>query len=179
MAGFQTPEALQHGLGTDLGAKSKFMFMTKALQWAQSKLPTKGGARAKLVEEVAELLKKPQDAKLMKQIMEEVNGDVNMTQAMKQMQRDSFAGAADRDIGMTFSFTSDGKVVPTSQITAKNVNNFQDLTIGRIASAEDIDRIATTEGISADSKSFDAILKSYGYKARWQGAGMTRVKFIK
>lgn len=153
--------------------RAQFEIASSVFNKVKQLSPTKAGANAALVLRTAELLEKPLNAKLMKEVMEDVTADTNLSKQIIEMQQ-----AAVRA-------TSEGKDIGAARVNVYGTGNIVSLKgtgkgsgqipAHRIATYEIRKRVADTYGINLDdTKRLDKYLSDEGYIATQQGTNKLR-----
>lgn len=164
----------QSYLTTDPIARVKYEVASGIFNYVKTLIPGKSQGSLALVSKTAKLLENPMNAKLMREIIEETKGKVDITPSILKMQQDvARATAAGKDVGMPrVKLYGDGSVLSAKAGSGAE----QQIPLHRIASYDQALEIATKEGIRpTDTKLLDTVLSNYGYKAVQQGADKVRV----
>lgn len=158
-------------LTSDLLAATKRSLASKVFNYAKRSI---GSDSSKLIYKAAEVLENPLNTKSMKELMEALDGKINLdaeaqallTATAKEQSEKGFVGAP------KVILYGNGDV-----LSAKAGNGpKQTIALHRIATIEQATKIAESQGINpADTKLLDAALASLGYKAVQQGADKVRV----
>ncbi len=158
-------------LTSDLLAATKRSFASKIFNYAKRSI---GSDSSKLIYKAAEVLENPLNTKSMKELMESIDGKINidaeakalLNATAKEQSEKGFVGAP------KVIFYGDGNILSSK---AGNGTK-QTIALHRIATIEQATKIAESEGINpADTKLLDAALSALGYKAVQQGADKVRV----
>lgn len=164
----------QSYLTTDPIARVKYEVASGIFNYVKTLIPGKSQGSLALVSKTAKLLENPMNAKLMKELMEETAGKVDISPSILRLQQDTArAVAAGKDVSMPkVKLYGDGSVLSAKAGSGAE----QQIPLHRIASFDQALEIATTEGIRpTDTKLLDAVLANYGFKAVQQGADKVRV----
>lgn len=158
-------------LTSDLLAATKRTFAAKIFNQARRLV---GSDSSKLIYKAAQVLENPINTKSMKDLMAELDGKINIdkeaqdliTAAAKEQSEKGSIGAP------KVILYGDGNVLSAKA----GVGAKQTIALHRIASIEQVAKIAESQGINpADTKLVDAALTSLGYKAVQQGADKVRI----
>lgn len=164
----------QSYLTTDPIARVKYEVASGIFNYVKTLIPGKSQGSLALVSKTAQLLENPMNAKLMKELMTETAGKVDISPSILKLQQDTArAMAAGKDVSMPkVKLYGDGSVLSAKAGSGAE----QQIPLHRIASFDQALEIATTEGIRpTDTKLLDAVLANYGFKAVQQGADKVRV----
>lgn len=157
-------------LTSDLLAATKRSFAAKIFNQAKRVVSSDS---SKLIYKAAQVLENPLNTKSMKELMEQLDGKINLDQEAKDLLSAAAKEQAEKGtIGAPkVILYGDGSVLST-----KGTGTKQTIAMHRIASIEQATKIAEAQGINpADTKLLDAALSSLGYKAVQQGADKVRV----
>ncbi len=161
------------GLTDNLLMKAKYEFAAKSYGRIKQVLPGKKGAEAAVVRRTAELLETPLNAKKAKELMDSVDGDVNIAKEVQKLQQQYARVAAEgKDTtSLRANLYGDGKVLST-----KGSGEAKQIPIHRIAKYEDMKTVADTYGVDInDTKTLYDYLTAEGYVAVQQGTDKVRV----
>lgn len=164
----------QSYLTTDPIARVKYEVASGIFNYVKTLIPGKSQGSLALVSKTAKLLENPMNAKLMREIIDETKGKVDITPSILKLQQDvARATAAGKDVSMPrVKLYGDGSVLSAKAGSGP----MQQIPLHRIASYDQTVEIATKEGIRpTDTKLLDTVLSNYGYKAVQQGADKVRV----
>lgn len=168
----QVPK-FQSFLTADPVIRAKFEFASSVFNRIKQLAPTKAGANIAVVMRAAELLEKPLNAKLMKEVMEEVADDINLSKQLVEIQTEAVRAS------------SIGKDPTAARVNVFGTGNIQSLkgkgksanqiAIHRIATYSIRKQIADTYSIDiSDTKRLDRYLINEGYVATQQGTSKVR-----
>jgi len=162
----------QSYLTTDPIVRAKFEIASGVFNYIKTWAPGKTQRNYALVKQAAQLLEKPLDAKLNKELLKEFAADATMTESIKQLQRDAAqAAASGKDVsGAKLLVDANGVFVKSGTQAAKRV------PAHRVANEETVKLIADRESVTVDNPMIDTILKQYGYVAVTQGSD--RLRFL-
>lgn len=161
----------QSYLTTDPVVRAKFEIASGIFNTLKTWAPGDTQRNFALVKQAAQLLEQPLHAKSSRELMKQFEGDVVMTDSIKQLQREAAkAKAAGKDLGAArILVDANGKFVKTVEQAANKIPQH------RVASEETVKLIADRESITVDNKSLDKVLKQYGYVAVAQGSDRIRM----
>jgi hypothetical protein len=161
----------QSYLTTDPVVRAKFEIASGIFNTLKTWAPGDTQRNYALVKQAAQLLEQPLHAKSSRELMKQFEGDVVMTDSIKQLQREAAkAKAAGKDLGAAKVLVdANGKFVKSVEQAAHKIPQH------RVASEETVKLIADRESITVDNKSLDKVLKQYGYVAVAQGSDRIRM----
>ena len=160
--------SFQSFLTTDPVVRAKFEIASGVFNYVKSIAPTDTGKQIALVRQTAKLLEKPLDAKNLKELTAELYDDVNLSKQVleltQQASRDRMKNVEGTPLVKVFE---GGKLKGSKQKTS--------IPAHRILTLKQARTIAEQESLNLDSKSLDAVLQQYGYKAILQGSDRVRI----
>jgi hypothetical protein len=159
----------QSYLTADPVVRMKFEAASGIFNYVKSKMPGDANKQFALVRATAKLLEKPLDVKNFKMLQAEVFDDANLSKQILELQQEAARNRAKEvDAG-----TPSVKVYPGGKL--KGVGTSTSIPMHRIITLEQAREIAGTEALTLDSKTLDAVLIQYGYKAILQGSDRVRI----
>ena len=158
----------QSYLTVDPVVRAKFEIASSMFNWIKKMAPTSEQRNMALVSKTAKLLENPLNARLMKEVMEESGGDVQLSKQLMELQKQA-ALAKDKGAAKVKLY-GDGPV-----LSGKGSGPVVEIPIHRIATYEAQQTIANKYGIDlADKKLMNQALKGEGYMAVQQGSDKVR-----
>lgn len=166
---FQLPK-LQSYLTTDPVMRAKYEFASSVFNYVKRLSPSQKGNNLALVLKAADVLEKPLNAKSMRELMDNVSGDVNLTKQAMMIQQQAARDAADGKVTPKVLFYGDGNV-----LSVKGSGTKVAIPQHRIATYEIQKQMADKYAIDYNDKKKLAIyLKQEGYAAMQQGSDSVR-----
>ena len=162
----------QSFLTTDPVVRAKFEIASGMFRFVKSMAPSKAARTTTLVNKTAKVLENPINSKSIKELVEELDGAINIDEQLQNLVSEATkAKAVTGDIGAPRAkLYGDGKVLST-----KAKGKQQSIPLHRIASIEEVQRIADTNGINkSDRKALDQALRDQGYSAVQLGSESVR-----
>lgn len=159
----------QSYLTVDPVVRAKFEVASGVFNYVKSKAPGDANRQLALVRATSKLLEKPLDVQNFKFLQEQVFDDSNLSKQILELQQSAARNKAkDVDVGSSkVKIYSGGKLKGTNQVASIPPHRILTLTQAK--------EIAETESITLDSKSLDAILIKYGYKAILESSDRVRI----
>ncbi len=169
---FQLPK-MQSYLTTDPVMRAKYEFASSMFNYAKRLAPTQKSNNLALVMQVADVLENPLNARSMRELMDEVAGDVNLTKQAMMIQQRAARDAADGKVTPKILFYGEGNV-----LSVKGSGKPTAIPQHRIATYEQQKQVADTYGLDYnDKKSLATYLKQEGYSAMQHGSdSIKRIK---
>lgn len=166
---FQLPK-MQSYLTTDPVMRAKYEFASTMFNYAKRMAPTTKSNNLALVMQAAKVLEQPLHAKSMKELMDSVAGDVNLTKQAMLIQQHAAREAAEGKISPKIRFYGEGNV-----LSVKGKGKPTPIARHLIATYEEQKRVADTYGIDYnDKKKLALYLKQEGFEAMQQGSDSIR-----
>jgi len=163
-----TPQKFQSFLTIDPVARMQYEAASGFFNYAKSKIPSVKGRQTALVKQAAKLLENPLNVKTIKEVTESVYDDANLSKQIRELTQEA---ARNRNATLEGSpkvyVDATGKIVKDSKMY---------VPAHRILTLQQAKEIADREFLTLESKSLDAVLKKYGYKAVLQGSD--RIRFL-
>jgi hypothetical protein len=159
----------QSYLTVDPVVRAKFEVASGIFNYLKSKAPGDANRQLALVRATSKLLEKPLDVQNFKFLQEQVFDDSNLSKQILDLQQAAASNRAKEiDSGATkVKVFKGGKLKGTDQIAS--------IPQHRILTLAQAKEIAETESITLDSKTLDAILIKYGYKAILESSDRVRI----
>ena len=160
--GIYVPKA-QTYLTSDISKRIEYEFATSVMNYARRLAPTQRGNTLSMVMKAAKVLENPRNSIAIKDLMQDVKGDVVIGDQLNQMALKATRDAADGldATAMRVVLYGDGNVLSVKGDGAKQL-----IARHRIATTADVVKLAETNGIHKEDKAaLDAALKERGYKA--------------
>ena len=148
-------QTINQGLTADLVVKAKFELASNTYSRLRGMLPGKTGREQDLIKQVATLLDNPLDSKASKALANELSSSVNLSQQVKELQRQEALSRAKGKQSGKVKVYNNGKLSGSGAYTT--------IPMHRIADMDTVKTIADSEAISVYNESLDAILKQHGY----------------
>ncbi|ANY29564.1 hypothetical protein BOX07_gp53 [Pseudoalteromonas phage PH1] len=169
---FQLPK-MQSYLTTDPVMRAKYEFASSMFNYAKRLAPTQKSNNLALVMQAAKVLENPLNARSMKELMEEVAGDTNLTKQAMLIQQRAARDASEGKVTPKVLFYGDGNV-----LSLKGNGTPTAIPQHRIATYEQQKQVADTYGLDYNDKKALAIyLKQEGYSAMQHGSdSIKRIK---
>lgn len=169
---FQLPK-MQSYLTTDPVMRAKYEFASSMFNYAKRLAPTQKSNNLALVMQAAKVLENPLNARSMKELMEEVAGDTNLTKQAMMIQQRAARDASEGKVTPKVLFYGDGNV-----LSLKGNGTPTAIPQHRIATYEQQKQVADTYGLDYnDKKSLAIYLKQEGYAAMQHGSdSIKRIK---
>ena len=169
---FQLPK-MQSYLTTDPVMRAKYEFASSMFNYAKRLAPTQKSNNLALVMQAADVLENPLNARSMRELMDEVAGDVNLTKQAMMIQQRAARDAADGKVTPKILFYGEGNV-----LSVKGSGKPTAIPQHRIATYEQQKQVADTYGLDYnDKKSLAMYLKQEGYSAMQHGSdSVKRIK---
>ena len=169
---FQLPK-MQSYLTTDPIMRAKYEFASSMFNYAKRLAPTQKSNNLALVMQAADVLENPLNARSMRELMDEVAGDVNLTKQAMIIQQRAARDAADGKVTPKILFYGEGNV-----LSVKGSGKPTAIPQHRIATYEQQKQVADTYGLDYnDKKSLAIYLKQEGYSAMQHGSdSIKRIK---
>lgn len=166
---FQLPK-MQSYLTADPVMRAKYEFASSAFNYVKRMAPTTKSNNLALVMQAAKVLEQPLHAKSMKELMDGVAGDVNLTKQAMLIQQHAAREAAEGKVSPKIHFYGEGNV-----LSVKGKGNPTSIARHLIATYEEQKRVADTYGIDYnDKKKLALYLKQEGFEAMQQGSDSIR-----
>jgi hypothetical protein len=168
----QIPQ-FQSYLTADPLIRAKFEIASGVFNWVKTIMPTKSARSLALVRKTAQVLENPMNSKTVKELVEMLDGEVNIAPQLENMVKEATLKQAKQgDATMPrLRLYGDGKV-----LSAKGKGTERVVPIHRIASTDVIAQVAEATGINrADKKALDMALQERGYIAVQLGADKVRL----
>tara|TARA_R110002049_G_scaffold109985_1_gene258991 strand:- start:22417 stop:26340 length:3924 start_codon:yes stop_codon:yes gene_type:complete len=169
---FQLPK-MQSYLTTDPVMRAKYEFASSMFNYAKRLAPTQKSNNLALVMQAADVLENPLNVRSMRELMDEVAGDVNLTKQAMMIQQRAARDAADGKVTPKILFYGEGNV-----LSVKGSGKPTAIPQHRIATYEQQKQVADTYGLDYnDKKSLAIYLKQEGYSAMQHGSdSVKRIK---
>lgn len=166
---FQLPR-MQSYLTTDPVMRAKYEFASSMFNYAKRLAPTQKSDNLALVMQASKVLENPLNAKSMRELMDSVAGDVNLTKQAMTVQQQAAREAAAGNVTPKIQFYGEGNV-----LSIKGNGKATPISRHLIATYDIQKQVADKYGIDYnDKKTLTAYLKQEGYTVMQQGSDSVR-----